>query len=82
MTGNFRGYLGDRMTAMRPVHEGPTGSWPGTVSPADAYYEQVRQLHILPEQQQLQTQQPQHMGQMAEIAVQFDEQDPRQIDVD
>ena len=39
--------LGGSVQVLRPsatrdiVHEGPLGSWPGAVSPAEVYYDQV-----------------------------------------
>jgi hypothetical protein len=34
------------------VYEGPTGSWPGAVSPAEVVYEQLARMHAQPERQQ------------------------------
>ena len=58
--GYFSNYAGGDMQTARPVsvHEGPTGSWPGAVSPAEEYYEQVARSrsHEMPQQQQQQRQ--------------------------
>lgn len=44
--GSLDGYEGGDIQIRRPVyvHEGPTGSWPGAVSPAEVRYEEIRRM--------------------------------------
>lgn len=76
--GKFNSYAGGDMT-VRPVYEEAMGSWPGTVSPADAFREQFAGQQDAPEVQSWRPQlQPQHFALVAEAATKFDELDPRQ----
>ena len=68
--GSSRSLVGELCTEQRYVHEGPTGSWAGAVSPAEEYYEQRARERAAMERQ-LNPQRAQRIGTVAELGVQL-----------
>lgn len=76
--GRSRSMVGGLYTAPQYVHEGPTGSWAGAVSPAEVYYEQLARERAVMEQR-LDPQQAQRIGTVAELGARLVAEEEREL---